>query len=269
MNDIIYVGQHSITYNVQKHLHKSWELIYCTSGEGDLHFEKKSVHYTSDSIVIIPPMTVHKNHSDEGFTNIHINMTDVNLNYTEPVVFQLPPNKYLRQTFEAAYHFYTGGGLGQSMILPVYGQLIVTMLQVTLADKPHSKVVSAIEDRILHNYCDSEFDLNACLQSFSFNTEYLIKLFKKETGFTPRQYLTNKRLENAANILAVMGGSKNIGLAARQSGYNDALYFSKLFKQRYGVSPKFYNPSRLGPPSTDPNAAKINPDSRQEEQTSK
>ena len=86
MNDIIYVGKHALTYSVTKHLHKNWELIYCTSGSGELVFSGKSFVYKEDTVAIIPPMCPHINKSDGGFTNIHTLISDAALNVAEPVV---------------------------------------------------------------------------------------------------------------------------------------------------------------------------------------
>ena len=76
MNDIIYVGRHALTLRVSDHAHESWELIYCTSGKGQISFEDRTFTYHNDSLVIIPPMVTHSNWSDSGFTNIHVNIVD-------------------------------------------------------------------------------------------------------------------------------------------------------------------------------------------------
>ena len=256
MNDIIFVGKHAVTYTVHRHFHESWELIYCTDGEGELVFEDCVLPYKANTLALIPPMRAHYNRSKNGFTNIHINMTDVSLNLTEPTVLQITPDYFLEPIFQAAFFHYSNGGRDQQMILPVYGQLIITILQARMADGSRSELVRTIIDQIVRNYPDADFDLNACLRSLSFNTEYLKKLFKKEMGMTPRQYLTGLRLESAANLLAVSGCYSNISQVARQSGFSDPLYFSKLFKQRYGVSPKYYKPSQAAP-SADSDATKI------------
>ncbi|MBR6376190.1 MAG: helix-turn-helix domain-containing protein [Oscillospiraceae bacterium] len=243
MNRIIYVGKHAVTYDVSKHFHMSWELIYCTSGGGELIFEDRVITYRANSLMIIPPMMVHRNHSTSGFTNIHINMVDVSFGYTEPVLVQITPDYYLQHAFEAAFFYYSNQGLAQKRLLPMYGQLIVTTILSCVEDGSRSEIVRTICDHIVRNYPDAGFDLNAYLKSLSFSTEYLRKLFKKEMGITPRQYLTNCRLENASNLLAIAGSSNSINQVARQSGFSDPLYFSKLFKQRYGVSPKYYTPA--------------------------
>ena len=265
MNGILFVGKHTKTYQVPRHFHTSWELIYCTGGSGELVFNRRVLPYREHSLAIIPPRIPHLNRSQTGFTNIHMNIAtdELNIPMTEPTLLQSLESSYLESTFNAAFYFYSNGGVGQSVILPIYSQLIVTMLKVMDTDYSHSNVVQILTDHILQNYPDAGFDLAAYLRSLPFSTEYLTRLFRKEMGMTPRQYLMDRRLENAASSLALMDGSLNISQIARQCGFSDALYFSKVFKQRYGVSPKYYRPSNFGPPSTDSDGIKtlLNEDS--------
>ena len=39
MNNILYVGKHALTWTVSRHVHQSWELIFCTGGSGEMVFE--------------------------------------------------------------------------------------------------------------------------------------------------------------------------------------------------------------------------------------
>lgn len=59
------------------------------------------------------------------------------------------------------------------------------------------------------------------------------------TGFSPVEYLRIVRLKKAASQLLV---NKSISIAevAYQVGFNDPLYFSRCFKQQFGVSPSNY-----------------------------
>ena len=257
MNDIIYVGRHALTLRVSNHAHESWELIYCTSGKGEICFKDRTFTYFKDTIVIIPPMIPHSNWSDSGFTNIHVNIVDSTLNFKEPVILSCTSNVFLRQAFEAAFYYYSNNGIGRTTLLPVYGQLIAATTHMLASDIAHSEVVQQIINDILKNYPDADYDLNAYLQSLPFSFEYLKKMFKNEVGMTPRQYLTDKRLENAANNLALSGCGSSISQIARQSGFQEPLYFSRLFKKKYGVSPKNYTPDNLEPPTTDSDSTKI------------
>ncbi|MBE6703706.1 MAG: AraC family transcriptional regulator [Ruminococcaceae bacterium] len=65
--------------------------------------------------------------------------------------------------------------------------------------------------------------------------KYLIRIFKQVTGMTIIGYITKTRLETAQSLLRTT--SKSIGETAQSVGYTDALYFSKVFKTAYGMSP--------------------------------
>lgn len=254
MNNIRYVGKHALTWTVSRHLHREWELIYCTGGSGDLVFSDRTLHYTVNDVAIIPPMLPHCNTSEEGFTNIHINLSDAVLAYAEPTVIRADSNGFLLDAFTAAFYYYSEAGAGQGL-LPLYGQLIVAFL--TKYQPGHSEAVQQIEDNILKHYPDCFYDLNAYLESLPFNTEYLKKMFKRETGFTPLQYLTDRRLENAASTLSICCGHGNISETARMCGFSDPLYFSRLFKKKFGVSPRDYAAQTAAPAAPDPDSIKI------------
>ena len=237
MNRIIYVGKHALTTSVSRHIHTNWELIFGTSGSGRLIFDDRTLQYGADTVAIVPPLLPHTNVSEEGFTNIHINMEDAPFSHAEPSVIPADANGFLQSAFSGAFYFYSKASAGRA-VLPAYGQLISSMLTLYQPENMRSDIVQRIENNILESYPDASYDLNAFLASLPFSAEYLKKLFKKETGLTPHQYLTDKRLENAASNLAMRYGKANVSEVARQCGFNEPLYFSRLFKRKYNVSPR-------------------------------
>lgn len=239
MNSIVYVGRHAPTWSVSKHLHKGWELIYCTGGDGELTFADRTLPYGAGDVAVIPPKTPHSNTSKDGFTNIHMNLSDAMLDSTKPILIHADANGFLLDAFKAAFHYYSEGG-PEHPLLPLYGNLIVAFLSEYQPVR-HSETVRQIEDDILRHYPDCNYDLNAYLNTLPFNGEYLKKMFKKETGLTPLQYLTDRRLENAAATLRTYVGIGNVSETAHMCGFSDPLYFSRLFKKKYGVPPREYN----------------------------
>ncbi len=240
MNDIIYAGKHSLTRIVSRHAHTSWELIYCTSGEGELIFDNgTALSYSQGVVVAIPPYLSHENRSEHGFTNIHLNIDDCALTGKLPLAVADDSNYFILNAFSSAFfHLYVCAGQ-RSALLNIYWDLIICYL-TSYQDLPvHSRVVEEIESSIIQNYPDCNYELDSFLRSLPFSYDYLRKLFKKELGVTPHKYLMDKRLQTAEEQLRVSHTS-NIAEVSRLCGFREPLYFSRMFKKKYGVAPSFY-----------------------------
>ena len=64
---------------------------------------------------------------------------------------------------------------------------------------------------------------------------WFIRNFKEYTGSTPAQYLLSLRISNAQTLLE--STSYNITEIANIVGYDNPLYFSRIFKKQIGMSP--------------------------------
>ncbi|MDO4291925.1 MAG: response regulator [Eubacteriales bacterium] len=101
---------------------------------------------------------------------------------------------------------------------------------------------SRLADRALRyireNYADETLNIPRLAAQLYLSPGYLSLLFKKETGKTINQYLTETRISRARQLLA--DRSLSLHLIAQRTGYHDANYFSKVFKRETGFSPKAY-----------------------------
>ncbi|MCI8387171.1 MAG: AraC family transcriptional regulator [Clostridiales bacterium] len=70
-----------------------------------------------------------------------------------------------------------------------------------------------------------------------------IELFKKSTGATPRSYIIELRIRNACDLLC--RSDLTVSQIAQTVGYDDAHYFSRLFKLHRGISPENYRRSAV------------------------
>lgn len=70
------------------------------------------------------------------------------------------------------------------------------------------------------------------------STNHLTRLFKKETGKTPIDYITAVRMSMAKELLEK--GEMRVSDIALKTGYDNYSYFSKVFKKYYGESPRAY-----------------------------
>lgn len=72
---------------------------------------------------------------------------------------------------------------------------------------------------------------------------WLIRIFRQYTGFTPLQYIISLRMMNARELL--LNPSYSISEVAAMVGYDDPLYFSRLFKRNVGVTPRDYRTAAM------------------------
>ena len=70
------------------------------------------------------------------------------------------------------------------------------------------------------------------------NRSYLFKLFIKNIGISPQQYLLETRLNTASVMLCE--GKHNITEICYSCGFSDLSHFSDVFKSKLGMSPKKY-----------------------------
>ena len=74
------------------------------------------------------------------------------------------------------------------------------------------------------------------------NVDYFSRLFKSHTGLGPKAWLTERRLQSAAQFLVSSGDT--VESVAYRCRFSCAFHFSRSFKKRFGVSPVQYRSIR-------------------------
>lgn len=241
MNEISYIGKHTFKVNIPVHYHDNWEFIYCTSGEGVYVFDDNELPYKKGDVAIIPPGFVHSNQSVEGFTNIYFNMDNASLSFKTPTIISDDANGHILEAFNSLYYHFYSNVERKSLVISALGMLILSYVVVHQEPSNISAIVQKIESNILDNFVDCYYNLNDYIKEFHFNNDYIRKLFKRELGVTPNQYLIDKRLQTSADLLdSLKYDSNNISNVALTCGFRDPLYFSRMFKKKYGLSPTEY-----------------------------
>jgi AraC-like DNA-binding protein len=108
------------------------------------------------------------------------------------------------------------------------------------ASRNHQGVnlVSAIQKYVDEHFSEAEFSLEMLGNELKYNKKYLSTVFKKHVGVGIVEYLHSVRIQHACTMLHQ--GFTSISDVAFRCGYSDAQYFSKVFKNRMGVSPRGY-----------------------------
>ncbi len=105
-------------------------------------------------------------------------------------------------------------------------------------DNTTKKVIQQAKEYIREHYSNPELSVEMLCRHLHMSAAYFSTMFKKETGQTYINYLTEVRLKKAVELLNET--DEKTYVIARKVGYQEQNYFSYVFKKRYGVSPTKY-----------------------------
>jgi len=98
------------------------------------------------------------------------------------------------------------------------------------------RVQAAVD--FMHANLQRALTLTEIAEAINVSDPHLSRIFKRETGFSPIDYLIRLRLEKARQLLKTTFLSVKEVMAA--VGYNSKGHFAKDFKKRFGVTPSEY-----------------------------
>lgn len=109
------------------------------------------------------------------------------------------------------------------------------------ADKGYlSKAVTFIEA----NYAQ-DLQVSQIADMLGLNRSYFCRVFKRQMGMSPQDYIVSYRLEQAEKLLT--GTKLSQKEIARQVGYPDVYAFSRMFKRRYSIAPGKFRTTHAQP----------------------
>ena len=123
-------------------------------------------------------------------------------------------------------------------LLYVFLALLVGQKQsAPLADEPSLEYVENAVRFIAHNYSRT-VDTTDIAGSVGISRSHLYRVFMKHLDMPPNEYLTRYRISRACELLE--RSSLPISAIAASVGYDDQLYFSRVFKKITGTPPSLY-----------------------------
>jgi AraC family transcriptional regulator len=93
----------------------------------------------------------------------------------------------------------------------------------------------------INAHLDGKPSLNAIANELGMSQYYFCRLFKRSTGMTAHQYLTQQRVERAKQLLR--GTKMTITEIALECGFTHQSHFAKYFRQSTGVTPNQFRQS--------------------------
>jgi len=89
---------------------------------------------------------------------------------------------------------------------------------------------------LLHKHACDDRSLEDLAGEAGISADHLRHLFGRRFGMRPLEYRNGLRLSKARDLL--VSTDMNVKEAALRSGFTDALYFSRVFRRRFGLTPR-------------------------------
>jgi AraC family transcriptional regulator of arabinose operon len=229
-----------------------YQLIYIASGKGYFYFDNDTpTVLNAGNMIIFRPNEFQKyiyyGQDHPSVYWIHFTGSEVeeifnSYSLKQQIIFAGTP-PYYAQVFDAIIselqlqkNFY------KNFSSLLFSQLLLQIGRFTCEQSSGRNIIPSEEIRIAINYFREHYQENINIEEYiksqNLSISSFFRKFKSYTGLTPLQYLLEIRLSNAQNLLQTTNYS--INEIALLTGYDNALYFSRLFHKHIGMSPKEY-----------------------------
>ena len=260
--------------DVQLHNHNFFELAYVTGGSALQNLAGKKVRVTTGDYFIIDYGAVHSYQECNSFTLINClflpEAIDDVLEGCRSLdeMLRICMIRYYRKAFEQEktanriFHDKDGRVLKLLRVLQLeyskkeFGwkeifrsrlkEILILMMRSTIlqhTDFDYNKITSEdemISDLVRYLYKNGKERavLSKYCQTYHYSLSYVSRRFRQETGVTVLQYLQKIRIDQSCALLAA--SRLSVLEIAQAVGYEDAKYFSEIFKRMLGMTPGAY-----------------------------
>lgn len=231
----------------------SFRLHFVQSGKIELSYQKERIILSKNSVFCLIPKSnicykvIPTNEptrffwvSFEGLASKKI-LATTNISVEHP--YAVLPNDDVLQYFCAVFAQSSSKYVTSffSLLSNFFG-IFSVLSQIANTAEPHFRnrqqqlindAVSYIDD----NFTNPQLTLSSVASAVHIHPNHLSRLFKSETQMTFIQYVTNKRIYYAVEL--IRRGFSNVQEIASLVGFNDSLYFSRVYKKYNMISPRF------------------------------
>ena len=218
------------------HTHAEWEIVCQLEGDASVTVNNEpTYHLTPRDILLIPPNAVRKGSSENGFYDLTLRSDALSFSSTA-CIHDTTGNitallLMIEQILTERRNSYSAVAEG---LLEAVRRMILQEIGFSCSPE-----VEQLKQTLYQNLASLHFQISDCLEETGYHKNYFRRRFKKETGKTPHQYLTELRIAHAKQLLADEHRF-SIDDVAESCGFSDSFYFSTCFKKHIGLSPSEY-----------------------------
>ena len=230
-----------------------YQLLYIVSGKGHFYFHGEDrVVYAGRMVLIQPRQEQRYEYFGEDKPEVywvHFTGSDVknilrsyNIPMDDPIFYSGASSTY-SYLFKEMIHELQTCKTGYEDLLAMYLRQIFLLVQRTRQEeRPTVSTYIQEEMEFARRYFNEHYNEPISIQEYAESRNmsvcYFQRNFKQIVKHTPMQYLLTIRVNNAASLLETTDYS--MAEIAAIVGYEDPLYFSRLFRKIMGVSPRDY-----------------------------
>ena len=248
------IMDYAANYSQNSHRAVCHELLCILDGQVTLHLEKNlQFNAIPGDLLLVPANSLHR---DEFTARKGLRVLFITFDWDEPEFFRTVNNLVLinlnydtRSEVQRRLEFMrmrwenSPGGLLHATF-QLHGILLLLYF-----DAANPSRTPAAENPLMHesmyrakhfirrNYA-SQITLADTAAFVGMNATYFSKQFFHEFGINFSSYLTAIRLETARHLL--LNGSKQVAEVSALCGFSSSGYFIKVFRKRFGLTPKAY-----------------------------
>lgn len=246
-------------YEISEHTQFCSEISYIVSGECEIYSDGQVLHARQGDIHVVSPGKKHRivAQKEENFRMAYIGFHVRPELAQQPigVFFEAAPsvlkqeNRQLRGLFEQLLEeIYIFREYGDSVVDACITQILICvwrafhlpeygMNQRISDDVRVERIVGHTVFKVLR-YIDANLleieNVEQVAQELRYNPSYLSKVFREKVGCTMRQYITDKKIEMAKELLA---SGVSVSQTALKMGYSSSQSFCKMFHRCTGQIP--------------------------------
>lgn len=237
-------------HRMQRELHDDWLLLYCTAGEGRLRVADQQWRVGSGDVVVLPAGMAHHYWSDHDrpwtVYWVHFGgeladaMSQWLLSKGGPVQ-RLGLNARLLALFDAQFGLRRESSNWDAAVHSAHQlQFLLSHIAQMLGQAAvgSGRLDLARIKGLMLEHIEGQLNLAQLAADAALSKYHFAKLFRIQTGQSPIHYFIELKMQQACYRLDTSRAS--IKQVALSLGYEDAYYFSRLFKKIMGVSPGRY-----------------------------
>ena len=118
-------------------------------------------------------------------------------------------------------------------VVNILNYILLEIRDIIMLESNNKHIIDII--KYINENISAPITLSTVSERVNLTKEYVSHIFKKETGKTVTDYINERKMMIAKEM--ILGSGYDLTEIADRLGYDNYSYFSKLFKKQFGTSP--------------------------------